>query len=91
MSNNQQARQAASSSRFTDKEIEDAFEEANRDFEFEARRKELSDGYLRKLHVIRTALKRWIDERKRKADHINHFMRKKQARAARERKEGGKS
>ena len=48
---------------FTDEELREAFEEANTNYNFEAKQKYASKSYVRQLHINRTALKRWIDQR----------------------------
>ena len=50
---------------FTDEELREAFEEANTNYNFEAKQKYASKSYVRQLHINRTALKRWIDQRSR--------------------------
>ena len=48
---------------FTDEELREAFEEANANYNFEVGQRN-SQAYLRQLHINRTALKRWIDQRR---------------------------
>jgi hypothetical protein len=60
---------------FSDLELREALKEAESDYQFAV---EYCPGAARYHHVIRTAIKRWIDQRAAKTAHISCYLRKKE-------------
>lgn len=58
-------RRAVASSAFTDKELRDALRDAELDYEWSVSRE--SPESARHAHIVRTALRRWVNQREEAA------------------------